>query len=259
LSVITLLTDFGNRDGYAGIMKGVIWSIAPQIQIADITHEIAPQNVLEGSLILGRCISYFPPGTVHVAVVDPGVGTSRHPIAVRLGLQYFVGPDNGLVTLWLENTSRDEVKAVLVDKSQFWLPEISSTFHGRDIFAPVAAHLANGVTLEELGSPLEDLQLHDIPKPLPTTYGWQGQVIYIDRFGNCATNLGCKHLATSGKITLQIKHRKIHGMIKSYAERSPGEIVALLDSSGRIEIAAVNASAAQLIQIRVGNIVKIHQ
>ena len=158
MSIITLLTDFGNRDGFVGSMKGVIWGLAPQVQIADLTHEIEPQNVREGALILASCVPFFPPGTVHIAVVDPGVGTSRRPLAARLGSQYFVGPDNGLITFWLESAmnSHQKIQLIHLDKPQFWLGEISSTFHGRDIFAPVGAHLANGIAIQSLGSPLDD-------------------------------------------------------------------------------------------------------
>src|SRR4030042_2951302 len=141
MPVITLLTDFGIRDGYPGVMKGVIWKIAPDVQIADISHSIKPQNIQQGAIALARTASFFPAGTIHVAVVDPGVGTGRRPIGLHLGEHYFVGPDNGIFTLVLEHaeSKQDFVAVVHLNQSNYWLPQISHVFHGRDIFAPVAA------------------------------------------------------------------------------------------------------------------------
>ena len=158
MTVITLLTDFGLRDGYPGVMKGIIWKIAPDVQIADISHSIKPQNIHQGALALARTASFFPPGTIHVAVIDPGVGTLRRPIGLRIGVYHFIGPDNGLFTLVLENAEarHTDIQVVHLDQKKFWLPEISRVFHGRDIFAPCAAHLALGVTLEEMGALIND-------------------------------------------------------------------------------------------------------
>ena len=154
MRVITLTTDFGLRDGYAGVLKGVIWKIAPEVKIADISHLISPQNVMEGALTLGRAAAYFPEGTIHVGVVDPGVGTSRRAIAARLGLQYFVGPDNGLFTVLLEQAEgkQEKIEVFHLNRPEFWLSSISNVFHGRDIFAPTAAHLGQGVRLESMGT-----------------------------------------------------------------------------------------------------------
>ncbi len=147
MTVITLLTDFGLRDGYSGVMKGVIWKIAPQVQIADISHTIKPQNIFQGALALARTAPFFPSGTIHVAVVDPGVGTQRRPIGLRLGEYYFVGPDNGLFTLVIEHAESLGVviQVFHLNQTTYWLPEVSRVFHGRDIFSPVAAHLARGI------------------------------------------------------------------------------------------------------------------
>jgi S-adenosylmethionine hydrolase len=259
LSVITLLTDFGTQDGYIGVIKGVIWRIAPQVQIADLTHEIAPQDILEGALALARCAPFFPPGTVHIAVVDPGVGTRRRPIAARLGEQTFVGPDNGLVTLLLEKAqgADQQVQFVQLDRPNYWLDRVSSSFHGRDIFAPAGAHLANGVPLLKLGSPIDDPVRLIIPQPERTPQGWRGQVVHIDHFGNCATNLGETHLAQMHQVSIRIKDREIHGMVKSFGERQNGELIAMLDSDGWLAIAAVNGSAAHLLQARAGDRVEV--
>ena len=153
MPILTLTTDFGTKDGFVGTMKGVIWSICPTVQIADISHEISPQNVIEGAYALGRAYAFFPSGTIDVAVVDPGVGTARRPIAAMVGQQVFVGPDNGLFTQMVNDADMKGwlVKIVHLVNQKYFLPQVSSTFHGRDIFAPVAAHLAAGVVLEDLG------------------------------------------------------------------------------------------------------------
>ncbi len=196
MSIITLLTDFGLKDGNVGVMKGVIWKIAPEAQIADLSHLIPPQDVQDGALILSRSAPYFPPGTVHVAVVDPGVGTTRRPIAARLGGQFFVLPDNGLITLLLEQAeaASEIVEFVHLDQAQYWLPAVSHVFHGRDIFAPSAAHLANGVLLTELGTPIHDPQRLKFPVPTRTDLGLLGEVIHIDHFGNLSTSIRRQHL-----------------------------------------------------------------
>jgi S-adenosylmethionine hydrolase len=260
LRVITLLTDFGIQDGYHGVLKGVIWGIAPSAQIADLTHSIQPQNVLEGALVLGRAAPYFPPGSIHLAVVDPGVGTHRRPIAAQLGVNYFVGPDNGLCTFLLEQ-ARSQGKLVQVvhtDKPQYWLPEISNVFHGRDIFAPVAAHLANGVPLLDLGTPLSDPLLIEIPQPQRIECGWRGVVLHIDAFGNLETNLEDQHLqATSSDVQVHLGSELIYGLTRTYGDGKPGELVALFDSSGKLSICVVNGNAAKRLQAQVGNPIEI--
>ena len=165
MTVITLTTDFGLRSGFAGVMQGVIYSITTQSRIVDITHFVSPQDIQEGAYTLWRAVPFFPKGTIHVYVVDPGVGTRRRPLAAQLGDQFFVGPDNGLLTPLIQDAERNQqqIELVHLDKPQFWLPKISRTFHGRDIFSPVAAHLANGIRLHELGTPFGDpvrLELH---------------------------------------------------------------------------------------------------
>ncbi|HEX9116291.1 MAG TPA: SAM-dependent chlorinase/fluorinase, partial [Anaerolineae bacterium] len=162
MTVITLTTDFGLADGYVGIMKGVILGIAPTAQCVDLTHEIAPQDVRRAALVIAQASPYFPKGTIHLVVVDPGVGSERRPLIVQTPQACFVGPDNGLFTDALDAPTTISYAA---DRPQFWLPEISSTFHGRDIFAPLAAHLALGVAPETLGSPIRDAIL--LPRPMP--------------------------------------------------------------------------------------------
>jgi S-adenosylmethionine hydrolase len=177
MNFITLLTDFGIRDGAVGLMKGVIWRIAPEAKIADLSHTIGPQNLQEAAVVLRFGAPYFPQDTIHIVVVDPGVGTNRRPIAARLGDYYFVGPDNGVFTPLLEmaEAKGGPIEIVHTDKPQYWLPEVSQVFHGRDIFSPIGAHLAAGVPLAELGTPIADPVLLALPQPQPTEKGWRGE------------------------------------------------------------------------------------
>lgn len=182
--IITLTTDFGTRDGFVGIMKGVILSIAPEVRIVDIGHWVKPQDVLEGQFLLIRAVTYFPKGTIHVAVIDPDVGTARRPIAVERDEMILVGPDNGLFTPWLDGAA-----VYHLTNSRYFLDKPSATFHGRDIFAPVAAHLAGGVPPAEMGERIDDPVRLEIPKPKIKKGTIRGEVIHIDYFGNLITNI----------------------------------------------------------------------
>jgi S-adenosylmethionine hydrolase len=259
MSLITLMTDFGLKDGNVGVMKGVILGIAPQAQIVDLSHFIPPQNIGEAALILSRSALYFPPETIHVVVVDPGVGTVRRPIAARLGAQRFVGPDNGVVTRLLEHAERQgwPIAFVHLDQPKFWLPEVSHVFHGRDVFAPVAAHLANGKALTEVGTPVRDPLRLALPQPEPRSAGWRGEIIYIDHFGNLASNIMGEHLAAwlaaPEKITVRLCGREARGLVKTFGERAPGELAALLGSTGNLIVSVVNGSAAEVLSARVGD------
>lgn len=261
MTLITLLTDFGLQDGYPGVMKGVIWGIAPDAQIADLTHDIPPQDVLQGAMALRRLAPYFPPGTVHVGVVDPGVGTPRRPLAARLGEQFFVGPDNGLVSLLLAHAEAQglPVRCIHLNRAEFWLPQVSHSFHGRDIFAPVAAHLACGVSLERLGEPIDEPVRLEIPEPQRIENGWWAQVLHIDRFGNLATNLGREQIGPEPSLRVRIGGREIHGLSQAYGDASPGELVALFDSSGCLSVAVVNGDAARRLQVKTGDPVEVFQ
>jgi len=257
MTVITLTTDFGLRDGFGGVLKGVIWSICPEARIADITHTIAPQNVLEGALALARAAPFFPAGTVHLAVVDPGVGTRRRPMVARLGGHYFVGPDNGLFTAMIEDAHRRELaeEYIHLDKPEFWLPGVSQTFHGRDIFAPVSAHLAKGTALSIMGTPMADPVLLDLPRPERTGTGWNSHAVIIDTFGNITTDLRAEQLEGRA-VSFSVRGRQVNGLVESYGWRRPGELVALVDSEGFIEIAVVNGSAAQTLGALVGDTIQ---
>jgi S-adenosylmethionine hydrolase len=259
MPILTLTTDFGLKDGFVGTLKGVIWSICPEAQIADISHAISPQNVLEGAFALWRAYSFFPAKTVHVAVVDPGVGTQRRPLAMQAGKWYFVGPDNGLFTLILTDAEKNDwpVEIVHLTKKDYWLSNVSDTFHGRDIFAPVAAHLANAVPLSELGEAIHDPVRLQMPHPEKTKDGWRAHVTVVDVFGNCATDLLADELIEHDKVTFRLRGREVHGLETSYGGRQPGELVALVDSENFVEIAVVNGSAAQVTGAKVGDVVEV--
>jgi len=259
MSLITLMTDFGIKDGNVGVMKGVIWGITPDVLIVDLSHTISPQNIREAALILGRSAPYFPPGTIHLVVVDPGVGTSRRHIAAHLGTQYFVGPDNGIITPLLERAEAENrpVEIVHTDKRQYWRAEVSHVFHGRDVFSPVAAHLANGVPLQALGSPIHDPMRLSLPEPQRTPFGWQGEVIHLDHFGNISTNIRKEQLGEPGSIEVRLCGVNILGMVHTFGERPPGELVALYGSTGNLIVSVVNGDAAKRLNAAVGDQVEV--
>lgn len=243
--ILTLLTDFGNADGYVAAMKGVILGIMPHARLVDITHEVPPQEVAAGAFILSAHYRYFPAGTVHVAVIDPGVGTTRHAVACLSDGHYFVGPDNGLFDFCARAPSPI---AVRLSRREFWRHTISNTFHGRDIFAPVAAHLANGVALEELGdsTALKPQRPEDACKIEQNTL--QGRIVYSDRFGNLISNISKEDLsrfAANAKIVVRLGRQTIHGLQASYASATSGEFVALINSFDLLEI-GINRGNAKI-------------
>lgn len=259
MSIISLLTDFGERDGYVGTMKGVIWGIAPDVHIADITHAISPQNITEGALVLGRAWRYFPPGTIHLAVVDPGVGTQRRGMAARLGDHFYVGPDNGLITpLVLEaHQLHWQITFYHLNQPRFWLPEQSNVFHGRDIFSPVAAYLAKGTPIQEVGEPFEDPILFTMLEPAPIPNGLVGEVTQVDIFGDLSTNFTPDHLRMGEMAEIEIAGEIIRGLVHTFAEARPGELVALYDSSNHLSICEVNGSAAIRLDAATGTPVRV--
>ena len=240
-------------------MKGVIWGICPEAQISDLSHMISPQNILEAALILARSATYFPKDSIHVVVVDPGVGTARHPMAARIGDWYYVGPDNGILTMLLERAEHEgwTTEFVHLDKPGYWLPQVSHVFHGRDIFAPCAAHLARGVPLRELGTLIHDPVRLEVPKPERTSTGWRGEVIHIDHFGNAASNIRVEHLDEAldkkASFTVKICGTEIHGLVNTFGERAPGELIALFGSTGNLIVSVVNGSAASRLGVKVGD------
>lgn len=259
LSTVTLTTDFGLKDGNVGVMKGVIWRITPDVHIADISHNIIPQNIIEATLVLARSVPYFPGGSVHVIVVDPGVGTLRRPIAGRLGEQYFVAPDNGVVTMLLEWAEREglSVEIVHLNNREYWLDRVSNVFHGRDIFAPVGGYLASGIALNELGTRINDPVRLDLPTPELKGKDLIGEVIHIDRFGNVSANIRQEHLKKDSGIKVSLGGHIIEGLAQTFGDRQVGELIALIGSSGNLIVSVVNGNAAERLGAEVGDRVDV--
>jgi S-adenosylmethionine hydrolase len=288
--LITLTTDFGQADGYVGTMKGVILSRAPHSHIIDLSHEIAPQDIAAGAFVLYRAYRYFPPDAIHVAVVDPGVGTSRRAVLLVTDQGRFVGPDNGLFSyvlreaialsagwsgtpanvpaVWhpdfdinaaLATTPQEYLPAAYVlDNASYWLEGPGATFQGRDLFAPVAAHLAKDVAPADLGQPilLDTLTLLPAPASLLEPGVIEGRVISIDHFGNLVSNIAAGLLRTLGPLeTLQITlgAQRLRGVHSTYATTPPGTSLALINSAGLLEIAVREGNAAQRIGGHVGD------
>jgi S-adenosylmethionine hydrolase len=237
-------------------MRGVVWKIAPDARIADLTWEITPQNVLEASLELDRQVFFFPDDSVHIIVVDPGVGTTRRPLAAKIGSQYFVAPDNGVLSMLLERAEREQwpIEIVHTDKPEYWLPKVSDIFHGRDIFSPVGAHLAAGVPLELLGGPIDDPVRIDIPFPQVTDEGVEGQITTIyTYFGNIITNIQRQDIAHLGDVDVTLCGTTIRGVVRTFGDRPPGTLVALFDECDYLYVAVVNGNAAERIHPKAGD------
>jgi len=294
---IFLLTDFGTADTYVGIVKAVILGIAPDARIADLTHEVPPQDIRAGAFALLTAAPYLPRDAVVLAVVDPGVGTARRPIAVQVGSRTFVGPDNGLLSWALtaepgsltpppsqrerekereretaphqpDTSSRQHApseigsySAVVLDRPAFWLPSVSATFHGRDLFGPVAAGLARGVPLADLGSPIGEIETIPFPVPRVTRaadgliHAVHGEVIHVDRYGNLVTSLRAPDLPEQPIV--MIGGRAIAGLSPHFQDAGPGLLIALIGSAGLLEVAVPNGSAAKMLGVGVGAAVSV--
>lgn len=251
MPIITLLTDFGAQDYFVGAMKGAILSINPRASIVDITHEIPPHDIRAAAFNLLAVYKDFPAGTVHVAVVDPGVGSARRGIIVKCAGQFFVGPDNGLFS-WIREREESFLAVHLTNEKFFRLP-ISHTFHGRDVFAPVAAALSSGVALKEFGPSIDDVIQLESLGPRPIDGGLEATIIHIDRFGNCITSLTREHFAAGAK--LAVNGREVSVWREFFADRrgDQNELFCLFGSAGFLEIAAENNSAAQILNARRGD------
>jgi S-adenosyl-L-methionine hydrolase (adenosine-forming) len=241
--IITLTTDFGLSDPFVGIMKGVILGIAPTAQIVDISHDVDSYDVLEAAVLIERTYQYFPPGTVHVLVVDPGVGSGRRPIAAAAHGHFFVGPDNGIL-------GRIGASVHHITNHALFLKPVSQTFHGRDIFAPVAAHLARGVPLESVGPRVHDFMTKSVPEPTVVGDKIIGTVLRIDKFGNVITNLQRTHL--HDPFTIRIAGRPVTRLCSSFSEGDRGELFAVEGSTGYIELALNQESAADRLNVQRG-------
>lgn len=262
--IITLTTDFGQADGYVGAMKGVMLSIAPGAQLVDISHDIPPRDIQQAAYVLYTAAAFFPPSSIHLAVVDPGVGSARRAIAARTPQAIFVAPDNGLLSLCLAGQPA-EIRQL--SNARYHLPHASSTFHGRDIFAPVAAHLAAGADFDDLGPRVSDALA--IPRPAlgrDPDGAWRGQVWHVDRFGNLITSIGRFQISDFGfriqntafqaqQAVVEIAGRRIQGLVQTFADGAPNELLALVGSSGYLEIAVRDGSAAQALDAQPGDTV----
>ena len=243
--IITLLSDFGAQDAYVGAMKGVILGINPEVVLVDLTHEVDPQDVVTGAFLLAEAAPYFPPDTIHLAVVDPEVGTGRLGLAVRARGQFWVGPDNGL--LYPAVTGAPDLEMVSLENPVYFRPEISATFHGRDLFAPVAAHLSRGLPLAAFGPPLKALQVLSVPQPVFTADSLEGEIISVDRFGNLVSNLPAQEVEQwlrGRDMILRAGPLTLDRLSRTYADAAPGAPLVLTGSHGFLEIAVNQGSAA---------------
>ena len=267
-SFITLTTDFGLSDGYVAAMKGVIYSINPEATIVDLCHNIQPQDIRQAAFVLNTAYSYFPSYTVHLVVVDPGVGTNRRAIILKSPKAHFVAPDNGVLSYIIESFSPhsilesqrvqlgSDLKAYAITKSEYWRKPVSSTFHGRDIFAPVAARLSLGLMASSLGDNVDTITTFPIPRPSRQDSEITGNIMHIDHFGNLITNVQESALsAVIQSITIVIGNYRIHGLARTYAD---GEgPLALFGSSGYLEISVPNANAAVFFKAKVGEEIRV--
>jgi S-adenosylmethionine hydrolase len=279
--VIALITDFGLEDGYVGAMKGVITSICPQAKIIDITHYVMPQAIRQAAYLMLSTFRYLPPQTIIVAVVDPGVGSSRKPIGIQTDRHFFIGPDNGIFSYVLKELEHQQT--IVLENKAYHFGTASATFHGRDIFSPAAAHLAKGVPLEKMGSQLPRLERLPDPHLHITPSTVEGEVLYIDHFGNLITSIGkltwdaddmlqfnpiFNYTTTSDMETLpvfgveacsvEIKDHRLEPLALSYSSKSPGKLLALINSAQQLEVAVNQGSAADLLDVQIGEPVRLH-
>ena len=257
---ITLMTDFGTSDHFVGVMKGVILNINPQVQIVDITHAVPPQDIHGAAFLIDSACRYFPNGTIHVVVVDPGVGSQRRAIVCETDTAYFVCPDNGVLSYILRSNTTPRV--IVLDNAAYWLSEISSTFHGRDIFAPVAAHLSRGISPSQFGSSAINLVRLSIPTPQVAKTAIIGSVIWADRFGNLITNftpIMLKSFGMDSGFVIKAGKAEICHLSCAYAESGEGECLAIIGSSGHLEISVNQGNAARVLGLKRDDIIEIHK
>ncbi|HEV3165499.1 MAG TPA: SAM-dependent chlorinase/fluorinase [Isosphaeraceae bacterium] len=245
--ILTMTTDFGSEGPYVAAVKGIVLSLAPGTQIVDVSHTIAPQNILEGAFVLAGIIDAFPPGTVHLAVIDPGVGTDRRLVAAQVAEQWFVLPDNGLLSEVVRNRPAQGIWQIT--NPAIRRPVVSHTFHGRDIMAPAAAHLLRGGNPAELGPALAKVITLTNFDPSEDEHGLVGEVIFRDAFGNLITNVRAERIATAAPDSwaIEIAGARIEGLSRTYGEKPPGTLMAAVGSAGWIEVAVVNGDASRYL------------
>jgi S-adenosyl-L-methionine hydrolase (adenosine-forming) len=253
-AIITLTTDYGTSDHLVGTLKGVILKINPDATIVDITHNVAPYDLLDGALAIGSAYSYFPPRTIHVVVVDPGVGTERRPLLVSGENQYFIAPDNGVLSLVYEREENIIVRHANVE--HYYLQPLSKTFHGRDIFAPVAGWLSKGAQIASMGEEISDYKRFAMPRPKTVDGVNKGVVLRVDTFGNLITNFRGEDLPATalknGAVNFQIGTTAVTRLVDTFAQGNEGEPVAYIGSSGYIEIAVNKANASRTLALGRG-------
>lgn len=264
-AIITLTTDFGLSDAYIAEMKGVILGINPDARFVDICHTIRPQNIYQAAFVLHTAYRFFPKGTIHVVVVDPGVGSQRRAVLMHTSFADFIAPDNGVLSYIVQEVSekpvtgdtvniKKEITAISLTKSRFWRKPVSSTFHGRDIFAPVAAHLSIGKAPEDFGGKISNLTTIPLLYPHKTQNGLTGHIVHIDNFGNLITNF--KEQDLPGKnIVISVAGKRINGLSRNYQD-SPG-LLSLIGSHGYLEISLKNGSASNFLGVGTGDQVKV--
>ena len=272
--VITLTTDFGAGDAYVASVRGVILDINPKVPIVDICHSIEPQNVLQAAFILSTAHHYFPKGTIHIAIVDPGVGSQRQAIILKTPSAFFIAPDNGILSYILDELCTtparqhpstptvleqkelgENLEAIAITNQDYWRRPVSTTFHGRDIFAPIAAHLSLGIPSQKLGESINHLHAFPIPKPYhDTKEKLVGQILHIDNFGNLITNIRNSELPDDNVI-IEISNQCIHGLSQFYSQGDG--LAAITGSNGYLEISLRNGSAATFLDSRVGDKIRL--
>ena len=253
MSIITLTTDFGRDSHYVAVMKGVILSINPEARLVDVTHSVPAQNIRAGALAIEQATPWFPPDTLHVVVVDPGVGSERRIIYAEIAGQRYIAPDNGVLSrLAAQHTP---AKIISIEERAFWLPRVSATFHGRDIMAPVAARLSRGLAAEQLGTCLDSLVLLTWPEVVILPRSIRGSIESIDSFGNLITDITESMLAETPRdesVRVMCDEHETLGIYRTYSEHPPATLLALIGSSGRLELAIVEENAAAMLGIAAG-------
>ncbi len=280
--IITLTTDFGTSDVYVGVMKGVILNINPNAKIVDITHSITPQNIREAAFTINAAYRFFPKGTIHIIVVDPGVGSDRQAIVFHTETACFVCPNNGVLSYLLQDNESENkllTEAVVIQNPDYLLPRVCNTFHGRDIFAPVAAHLSLGITPDKIGKPTTDLVRLPIPAIDITENTLTGEVINVDSFGNLITNIsenvltsfllsstsemeGLKELDRHVEVVdfeISVGNTSINRLNSTYTESKPGTLLAIISSFGLVEIAVNMGNASSYLGLKIGDKVMVHK
>jgi S-adenosylmethionine hydrolase len=254
---ITLTTDFGTRDHFVGAMKGVILGISPRVRIVDITHEIAPQQVSEAAFAISQAWRYFPKGTIHVVVVDPGVGSARRPILCETEGQFFIAPDNGVLSMIYDSAPH---KVRILSNEKLFLKKVSKTFHGRDVFAPAAANLSRGLAPAKFGKPIHDAVRSILLKPTPLSNNhWSGVVLHADRFGNLITNFHIAEFPALLKHPMELRagSQRITRLAATYADTAIGELFAIIGSSEYVEVVVNQGSAAKMLGLGTGSSVEL--